>query len=88
MRSKIRIVTPTGGVPLAIVKPTSPALRSLKRQLDPSVMVFALSALSNDDLAALAQALIAALPVQTGDAAPVPPGLPFVNSSGYLVFAQ
>jgi hypothetical protein len=36
----------------------------------------------------LTQALVAALPSQTGSSPPVPTGEAFVNISGYVVIAQ
>lgn len=77
----------SGGVS-TIVSPTSPVLAELLTETEPAAMATALAGLSSAQLSALAQAIAAAYPRQTGTSAPVPTGETFVTIDGFLGVAQ
>jgi hypothetical protein len=81
------LVTPDP-VPRSIASPIPAALAAAFQALQPSSIVSALAGLSPIQLGVLSQAVLGALPVQTGAQAPVASGQAFINSSGYVVIAQ
>ncbi len=75
-------------VPRSIASPLPAALAQTFQALQPANLASALASLSSLQLAALAQAVFSALPIQSGAGAPVASGEAFVNKSGYVVIAQ
>lgn len=82
-----QIVAPDA-IPQSLVSSVPAALAQAFQALQPSTLVATLAALPVAQLALLSQALLSALPPQTGLAPPVPSGEAFVNVSGYVVIAQ
>ncbi len=72
----------------SIASPIPVALAAALQALQPAAIANSLIGLTSAELLALAQALIASLPVQTGPNAPVDSGQAFINSSGYVVIGQ
>jgi hypothetical protein len=86
--ARITLLVAPDTVPQSLVSPLPAALAQAFQALQPSALVATLAALPADQLTVLSQALIAALPPQTGSSPPVPTGEAFVNVSGYVVIAQ
>ena len=86
--ARIALLVAPDTIPQSLVSPIPAALAQAFQALQPSSLVTALAALPTAQLAALSQALFAALPPQIGATPPVPTGEAFVNASGYVVIAQ
>lgn len=85
---KVTLLVAPDRTPSAVVALLPAAIAAAFQALQPAAIASALAGLSAADLTPLVQALIDALPVQTGGSAPVSSGQPFVNNSGFLVIAQ
>jgi hypothetical protein len=85
--TSITLIVAPDSVSRSVAAPISAALSSAFQALQPSALTSAIEGAPSSNLAALAQALFAALPVQTGSSAPVASGQAFINSSGFAVIA-
>jgi hypothetical protein len=84
----VSLLVAPDNTPTAIVSTLPAALAAAFQALQPAAIASAIANLSSSDLTPLIQALIGALPSQTGAGAPVPSGQAFVNDSGFVVIAQ
>ncbi len=84
----VSLLVAPDNTPSSIVSALPAAIAAAFQALQPPAIAAALADLTSADLAPLAQALIDALPVQTGSGAPVASEQAFVNSSGFVVIAQ
>jgi hypothetical protein len=80
------LVAPDASV-ASVASSVPAALAAALQALQPAAISAALVDLPSSELAALAQAILGALPVQSGPDAPVGAGQAFINSSGYMVVA-
>jgi hypothetical protein len=85
--ASVTLMVAPDSVSRSVAAPISAALSSAFQALQPTALASALESAPSPNLAALAQALFAALPVQTGASAPVASGQAFINSSGFVVIA-
>ena len=86
--ARLTLVVAPDAVPQALASPIPAALAQAFQALQPSTLIATLAAMPASQLVALTQALIAALPTQSGSTPPVSTGDAFVNVSGYVVIAQ
>jgi hypothetical protein len=86
--ARVTLLVAPDAIPQALASPIPAALAQALQALQPTSLVATLAALPGAQLASLAQALVAALPPQSGATPPVPTGEAFVNVSGYVVIAQ
>jgi hypothetical protein len=85
--TSVTLAVAPDSVSRSVAAPISAALSSAFQALQPSALTSAIESAPSSNLGALAQALFAALPVQTGSSAPVASGRAFINSSGFVVVA-
>lgn len=86
--ARLSLLVAPDTVPRSIASPIPAALAQTFQALQPANLASALAGLPSLQLAALAQAVFSALPLQSGAGAPVPSGEAFINKSGYVVIAQ
>ena len=86
--ARVSLIVAPDTVPRSVASPVSSALATAFQALQPSAIAVALGSLTNSELSSLAQAILGSLDLQSGSTAPVPSGQAFINSSGYVVFAQ
>jgi hypothetical protein len=85
--TSVTLIVAPDSISRSVAAPISAALSSALLALQPTALASALESAPSSNLTALAQALFAALPVQTGSTAPVAGGQAFINSSGFVVIA-
>ncbi len=86
--TRVTLIVAPDNLSQSVAAPLSAALAAALQALQPTALASALGGLATSDQSALAQALLSALPVQTGSGAPVASGQPFINTSGFVVIAQ